>query len=52
MRLPARARELCSKILVIDPTHAKTLERLAQLDAREKGEKASSAFSRMFGRKA
>ncbi len=50
MQLFGRARDLYCKILEIDPTHAKALERLAQLDSREKGEK-SSAFSRMFSRK-
>jgi curved DNA-binding protein CbpA len=50
MQLFGRARDLCSKILEIDPTHAKALEKLHQLDSREKGEK-SSTFSRMFSRK-
>jgi len=51
MQLPARARGLYSKILEIDPTHAKSLERVAQLDSREKPEKSSTVISRMFGKK-
>ncbi|MGD1212582.1 MAG: DnaJ domain-containing protein [Candidatus Acidiferrales bacterium] len=50
MQLFTRARDLYSKILVIDPTHAKGLERLAELDSR--GKDKSSTFSRMFSRKA
>jgi tetratricopeptide (TPR) repeat protein len=49
MGIPSRARELYGKVLEIDPTHAKTLGRLAQLDAAERTE--SSVFSRMFSRK-
>jgi curved DNA-binding protein CbpA len=55
--LLARARELYIKILEIDPAHAKSLERLAELDAHERlsrNEKAvhsSSVISRMFGKK-
>jgi tetratricopeptide (TPR) repeat protein len=52
MQLLSRARDLYSKILVVDPTHAKTLERLGELDSAQKGAKSSSAFSRMFSRKA
>ena len=52
MQLAARARALYSKILEIDPTHAKSLERLAEMDAREKGEQPASMISRMFGKRA
>jgi len=52
MQLFTRARDLYSKILVIDPTDAKALARLAELDSREKGTTSPSAFSRMFSRKA
>ena len=51
MRLPARARGLYSKILEIDPTHSKALERLAELAPREKAGTTSSVISRIFGSK-
>jgi tetratricopeptide (TPR) repeat protein len=52
MQLFTRARDLYSKILDVDPTHLKARDRLDELGSREKGAKSSSAFSRMFSRKA
>ena len=51
MRLDTRARDLYSRILELDPSHAKSLERLAHLDPNAKLPESSSVFSRMFGRK-
>jgi curved DNA-binding protein CbpA len=51
MGLFTHARDLYSRILNVDPTHAKSLEKLAQLDSREKGAESSSVFARMFGKK-
>jgi tetratricopeptide (TPR) repeat protein len=51
MRLFTRARDLYSKILELDPTHAKSLERLAHLDPNAKVPESSSVFARMFGKK-
>jgi tetratricopeptide (TPR) repeat protein len=51
MQLPARARGLYSKILEIDPEHAKSLEKLAQFNSGEKGAKSSSVISRMFDKR-
>jgi curved DNA-binding protein CbpA len=52
IELHSRARGLYAKILEIDPAHAKSLERLAQMDAREREAEPASVISRMFGRKA
>ena len=49
MQLPVRARAVYSKLLEISPTHAKAYERLAALDAQEKGEKPPAFISRLFG---
>ena len=49
--LLSRARGLYAKILEFDPTHARSLERLAQMDAREREAEPASVISRMFGRK-
>jgi hypothetical protein len=51
MQHQARARKLYSKILEIDPTHPKALERLAELEAGEKHGEAASVVSRIFGKK-
>ena len=51
MQLPGRARAVYSKLLEINPTHAKACERLAALEAQEKGEKPSALISHLFGRK-
>jgi curved DNA-binding protein CbpA len=51
MGLFTHARDLYSKILDVDPTHAKSLEKLTQLNSREKGAESSSVFARMFGKK-
>jgi len=51
MGLFTRARDLYSKILDVNPTHAKSLEKLTQLDSHEKSEESSSVFARMFGKK-
>jgi tetratricopeptide (TPR) repeat protein len=51
IQLHSRARRLYAKILEIDPTHAKTLEMIAQLDSRGKAGKSSSVISRMFSKK-
>ena len=50
-QLPVRARAVYSKLLEINPTHAKACEWLAALDAEEKGEKPSALISRLFGGK-
>jgi tetratricopeptide (TPR) repeat protein len=51
MLLPARARAVYSKLLEINPTHAKACERLAALEAQEKGEKSPRLMSHFFGKK-
>src|ERR1035437_3609132 len=45
MQLSGRARAVYSKLLEINPTHAKACERLAALEAQEKGEKHSARVS-------
>ncbi len=51
MQLPGRTRNVYSKLLEINPLHAKACERLAALEAEEKGEKPSARISRLFNRK-
>jgi len=51
MELPARARTVYSKLLEINPTHAKARQRLAALKAEQEGEKPSALISHLFGRK-
>jgi tetratricopeptide (TPR) repeat protein len=51
MQLPRRARAVYSKLLEINPTHARACERLAVLEAEEKCEKPSLLISHLFGRK-
>jgi tetratricopeptide (TPR) repeat protein len=51
MQLPGRARAVYSKLLEINPTHARACERLAELEAEEKAEKPSVWISYLFGRK-
>lgn len=51
MQLPVRARAVYSKLIEINPTHAKACERLAALDAEETDEKPSALISRLFGGK-
>jgi tetratricopeptide (TPR) repeat protein len=51
MQLPGRTRNIYSKLLEINPLHAKACERLAALEAEEKGEKPSALISRLFNRK-
>ena len=46
-----RARDVYSKLLEINPTHAKARESPAALDAEEKSEKPSALISRLFGEK-
>jgi tetratricopeptide (TPR) repeat protein len=51
MQLPGRAGAVYSKLLEINPTHARACERLAALEAEEKDEKPSAWISHLFGRK-
>jgi tetratricopeptide (TPR) repeat protein len=51
MQLPGRACAVYSQLLEINPSHAKACERLAALQAEEKGEKPSGLISRLFARK-
>jgi tetratricopeptide (TPR) repeat protein len=51
MQLPSRACAVYSKLLEINPTHAKARDRLAALEADEKDEKSSSWISHLFGKK-
>jgi len=51
MQLPERIRAVYSKLLEINPTHAKAREWLAALDAEEPGDKPSPLISRLFGGK-
>jgi tetratricopeptide (TPR) repeat protein len=51
MQLPERIRAVYSKLLEINPTHAKACEWLATLDAEETAEKPSALISRLFGGK-
>lgn len=51
MQLPERIRVVYSKLLEINPTHAKACEWLAAPDAEEPGDKPSPLISRLFGGK-
>jgi curved DNA-binding protein CbpA len=51
LQLAGRARAVYSKLLEINPTHAKARERLAALVTREKGEKPSPRISHLFRKK-
>jgi len=51
MQRPERIRGVYSKLLEINPTHAKGCEWLAALDAEEIGEKPPALISRLFGGK-
>jgi tetratricopeptide (TPR) repeat protein len=51
MQLPRRARAVYTKLLEINPTHARACERLAVLEAKEKCEKPSALISHLFSRK-
>jgi tetratricopeptide (TPR) repeat protein len=51
LQLPVRARAVYSKLIEINPTHAKACEWLAALDAEETDEKPSTLISRLFGGK-
>jgi curved DNA-binding protein CbpA len=51
LQLAGRARAVYSKLLEINPAHAKARERLAALDAQEKGEKPSALISHLFRKK-
>jgi tetratricopeptide (TPR) repeat protein len=51
MQLVGQARTAYSKLLEINPSHAKACERLAALDAAEKSEKPAAMISRWFSRK-
>ena len=51
MQLPGRASAVYSKLLEINPTHAKACERLAALEAEEKNETPSAWISDLFGGK-
>ncbi len=50
MQLPSRACAVYSKLLEINPTHAKACERLAALEADKKDEKSSSWIFHLFGK--
>jgi curved DNA-binding protein CbpA len=51
LQLAGRARAVYSKLLEINPTHAKACERLAALATLEKGEKSSPLKSTLFRKK-
>ncbi len=51
LQLPGRARVVYSKLLEINPAHARAGERLAALAAQEKGEKPSPLISHLFRKK-
>src|ERR1700733_939263 len=51
LQLAGRARGVYSKLLEINPTHAKACERLSALVAQEKGEKPSPLISHLFRKK-
>jgi hypothetical protein len=51
MHFPGRACAIYSKLLEINPTHARARERLAALQVEEKGEKRSAWIPHFFGRK-
>jgi curved DNA-binding protein CbpA len=51
MELPARAHAVYSKLLGINPTHAKARQRLAALETEQKAQKPSALSSQLFGRK-
>jgi curved DNA-binding protein CbpA len=51
LRLAGRARAVYSKLLEINPTHAKACDRLAALAAQEKGEKSTPLMSHLFRKK-
>jgi tetratricopeptide (TPR) repeat protein len=51
LQLAGRARAVYSKLLEINPTHAKARERLAALVTQEKGEKPSPLLSHLFRKK-
>lgn len=51
LQLRSRAREVYSKLLKIDPAHAKAGERLAELAGEKKDEKTPALLSHLFGRK-
>ena len=51
MQLPVRIRAVYSRLLEINPTHAKACEWLDAQDAEETDEKPSALISRLFGGK-
>lgn len=51
MQLPGRAGAVYTKLLEINPTHARACERLAALEAEGKDEKPSAWISQLFGGK-
>jgi tetratricopeptide (TPR) repeat protein len=51
MQLLSRARIVYSKLLEINPTHARASERVATLRARPKGDRPSALISHLFGGK-
>lgn len=51
MQLPGRTLAVYSKLLEINPTHAKACQRLAALETEKKGGKPSVLISRLFTRK-
>jgi curved DNA-binding protein CbpA len=51
LQLAGRARAVYSKLLEINPTHAKACERLVALTTLEKGEKSSPRISHLFRKK-
>ena len=51
MQLSGRTRAVYTKLVEINPTHAKACERLAALEAEEKGKRPSALISGLFGRK-
>jgi tetratricopeptide (TPR) repeat protein len=51
MQLSGRTRAVYSKLVEINPTHAKACERLAALEAEGKGKRPSALISALFGRK-
>jgi tetratricopeptide (TPR) repeat protein len=51
MQLPGRTRDVYSKLLEINPLHAKACERLAAMKAEERSEKPPALISRLFGTK-
>jgi tetratricopeptide (TPR) repeat protein len=51
MALPDLTHAVYSKLLDINPTHAKALERLAELEAGQKGQKSPARISQLLGKK-